>query len=306
MSGEASLAQAPSGIGRVVTAMVTPFTDADQVDLDGAQALARHLIRSGTQTVLINGTTGESPTLHGEEPWNLLDAVREAVGADATVMMGTGTNSTRSTIAATERATAAGADAILLVTPYYNRPDDRGLQAHFASVAASTNLPVLLYDIPFRTGREIAKDTLISLAGIDNVVGVKDATAGLGKIADVLRGTEGAPSGFGVWCGADEVNLPVLAVGGTGVVSVSAHVAGPEIAEMVHIFDADPARARALHSRCMPLHRALFAEPSPAPLKGLLNELGLPAGHVRLPLADASEPVVAAAMAAYQYLESSR
>ncbi len=306
MSVDQAWTALPRGIGRVVTAMATPFTADGEVDVDGAATLARHLVDNGTETVLVNGTTGESPTLTGDEPWMVLDAVRDAVAGDATVMMGTGTNATRSTVAATQRATAAGADAIMVVTPYYNRPSQSGLAEHFRAAAAATDRPVVLYDIPFRTGREIETDTLVALAEVPNIVGVKDATSDLGKLADVLAATQGADGGFGIWCGADEANLAVLATGGHGVISVSAHLAGPEIAEMVHTFPQDPARARELHLRCMPLHRALFIEPSPAPLKAVLAAQGLPAGPVRGPMAAAAPATIAAACDAYEQLVAAR
>jgi 4-hydroxy-tetrahydrodipicolinate synthase len=296
----------PAGVGRVVTAMVTPFDAEGALDLDGAQRLADHLVATGTDTVLVNGTTGESPTLHGDEPWALLAAVRDAVTDRATVMVGTGSNSTATTIASTERATEAGADAVLVVTPYYNRPDQRGLLAHFTAAAAATPLPVVLYDIPSRTARDIAVDTLVELSAVPNIVGVKDATTNLGKAADVLHATAGAPGGFAYWSGADEINLPLVAIGAVGVVSVSAHLVGPEIREMVEVFPKDPARARDLQLRCMPVHRALFAEPSPAPLKGALARLGLPAGGVRAPLAAASPAVVEAVLAALRTIEAAR
>ncbi len=296
----------PDGIGRVVTAMATPFDDAGALDLPGAARLARHLVSTGTQTLLVNGTTGESPTLHGDEAWRLLDAVLDEVGDDATVMMGTGSYATRSTVEATERASTSGAAAVLVVTPYYNRPSQDGLLAHFTRAAEATHLPVMLYDIPFRTGRAIETPTLIELASVENIVGVKDATTDVGKIGDVLAATADAPGGFGVWCGADEANLAELAVGASGVVSVAAHLAGPEIAAMVASFPTDPARARDLHLACLPLHRALFAEPSPAPLKGALTRLGLPGGPVRGPLADASPGVVDAVVDAYERLAGDR
>lgn len=305
MMADASQLRPPTGVGRVVTAMVTPFDDTGGLDLDGAQRLADHLVSHGTDTVLVNGTTGESPTLHADEPWELLRAVRAAVGDRATVMMGTGSNDTARTVTATERA-ADDADAVLVVAPYYNRPGQRGLLEHFRAAAAATPLPVVLYDVPSRTSMEIAADTLVELAGIDNVVGVKDATADLGKAADVARRTVDAPGGFVAWCGADEVNLPMLSVGAVGVVSVSAHVCGPEIAEMIAAYPTHPARARALHLACMPVHRALFAEPSPAPLKGALAALGLPAGPVRAPLVAASPDSTRAVLEALKPLEAAR
>jgi len=301
-SGEA----AAHGIGAVVTAMITPFTAAGDVDFDGVQRLARHLVDTGTDTVLVNGTTGESPTLHGEAPWEVLAAVREAVAGDGTVMVGTGSNDTAKTVEATARAAAAGADAVLLVTPYYNKPQQRGLVAHFGAAAAATDLPVLVYDVPGRTVTELSVATQVELAGIANVVGAKDATGDLGKAADVRLATLGAPGGYDLWCGSDEMNLPLLAVGGRGFVSVSAHLAGPELAEMIRVFPTDPARALELHLRCLPLHRALFAEASPAPLKAALNHLGLPAGPVRGPLAEASPETVKTVLGAYEAIEAHR
>ena len=294
----------PAGVGRMVTAMVTPFHDDGRLDLDGAQRLAAHLLDHGTETVLVSGTTGESPTLSGEEPWELLRAVREAIGSRGTVMMGTGTNDTRRTVESTERATRIGADAILLVTPYYSRPPQRGLVEHFTAAAAATDLPVVVYDVPARTGRSIAVESLVALAEVVNIVGVKDATTDVGKAADVVAATRGAPGGFELWCGSDEVNLPLLAVGGVGLVSVSSHILGDELAEMVRVFDQDPVRARELHLATMPVHRALFSEPSPSPLKGVLNALGLPAGPVRGPLAAAAPVTVQSVLDALERLPS--
>ena len=297
----------PAGLGRLVTAMISPFDDAGGLDLDGAQRLADHLVTTGTETVLVNGTTGESPTLRDEERWQLLAAVQEAVGARAGVMMGTGSNDTRGTIATTTRAAEAGVDAALVVTPYYNRPDQRGILAHVQAVADAAELPIVLYDIPSRTGRAIEVATYPQLAAIEHVVGVKDATGDLGKAADVAVALAHAGhDDFAVWSGGDEVNLPLLALGAVGAISVSAHLAGPELAAMLAAFPTDPARARELHLRCLPLHRALFAEPSPAPLKALLHARGLPAGPVRLPLADASNEAVATALSTLETLEAAR
>lgn len=287
-------------LGRVVTAMATPFRDDGSLDLDGAQRLARHLVTHGTETVLVGGTTGESPTLRGGELWEVVAAVRQAVGDEARVMVGTGTNDTRRTVEATDRATDAGADAVLVVTPYYNRPDQRGLLAHFTTVARTTSLPVLLYDIPVRSGREIAFDTLVELAGVDNVMGVKDATGDVVKAARIVDATRDAPGGFEVYSGADELNLPLLAVGAAGFVSVSSHLIGDALQDLVTVFHSDPGKARELHARTLPLQRALFAEPSPAPLKGALGRLGLPGGPVRPPLAEASPAVVDAVLDALE------
>lgn len=283
-------------LGSVITAMATPFRGDGSLDLDGVQRLAAHLVATGTDTIVVNGTTGESPTLRGDEAWQVLAATIDAVGDDGLVMMGTGTNDTDATVAKTQRATEAGADAVLVVTPYYSRPSQAALVQHFTTVAEATTLPCMLYDVPSRTATEIALDTIVTLAQVDNIIGVKDAVANVAKTAEIVAGTRSAPGSFGVWSGADEVNLPVLAVGGTGFVSVAAHLVGPQLAEMARLFPSAPDKARDIHLALLPLCRALFAEPSPAPLKGALARLGLPAGPVRGPLLDASPAAVDAVM----------
>lgn len=286
--------------GRIVTAMATPFAEDRSLDLDGAQRLAAHLVDHGTDTVLVNGTTGESPTLEHDEVGLVLAAVKDAVGDRAKVMVGTGSNSTAKSVRDTAEATEAGADAILVVTPYYNRPEARGLLDHFTTVAGATDLPVLLYDIPARTAREIPLDTLVELSQVDNIVGVKDATGDLAKAGLLLGRTQDAPGGFEVYSGADEVNLPLLAIGAAGFVSVASHLIGDALADMVTVFSSDPAKARDIHIRSLPVWRALFDEPSPAPLKGALNRLGLPGGPVRPPLAPATDATVDRLMTALE------
>lgn len=276
--------------GMVATAMATPFNDDESLDEGGAARLARHLVDHGTDTVVLNGTTGESPSLTTDEVARLVAAVRDEVGDDARVMLGTGTNATGSSIANTARAADLGADSVLVVMPYYNRPDPTGQLHHFTRVAAATDLSVLLYDVPHRTGRDIDLQVLVELSRIDNVVGVKDAAGNLGKTADLLSLTSPAvPGGFEVYCGADELNLPMLALGAAGLVSVSAHLVGDALATMCHaVAVGDLATARTLHLQMMGVHRALFAEASPAPLKAGLGLLGLPGGPVRGPLTAAS------------------
>ena len=296
----------PDAIGRVITALATPFLPDGSLDLPGAAVLARHVIASGSDGLVLGGTTGESPTLRDTELWDLVGAVREAVSDGARITVGTGTNDTSRSAERTVRATEAGADGVVVVTPYYNRPSQAGLVAHFTAVASATDLPVLLYDVPSRTGREIDVDTLVTLSRVPNIIGVKDATCRADKSADVVLATRGAPGGFDVWSGSDEVNLPLLSVGAVGVVSVAAHLAGPEIAEMVAVHTTDPIRARELHLACMPLHRALFLEPNPGPLKAALRARGLPAGPVRLPLADAGADVSARVLDALSALEARR
>lgn len=296
----------PDAIGRVITALATPFLPDGTLDLAGAAVLARHVATTGSDGLVIGGTTGESPTLRDAELWDLVAAIREAVPSGTRLTVGTGTNDTSRSAERTVTATEAGADGVLVVTPYYNRPSQAGLVAHFTAVAAATELPVLLYDIPSRTGREIDVDTLVTLSRVPNIIGVKDAVGRADKSADVVLATRGAPGGFDVWCGADELNLPLLSVGAVGVVSVAAHLAGPEIAEMVAVHETDPARARELHLACMPLHRALFLDPNPGPLKAALRARGLPAGPVRLPLADAGPDVAARVVDALSALEARR
>lgn len=295
-------------LGRVLTALATPFDADGSLDLDGAQRLAAHCVEHGSDGLVVCGTTGESPTLTHEETLALLRAVVEAVGDRATVVAGTGKNATAETVALTREAVATGVDGVLVVTPYYNRPSQRGLTAHFEAVAAAADgLPVILYDIPGRTAREIAVDTLVDLAErVGNIAGVKDAVGDLGKTSWVAART---PEDFVIYAGDDAATLPMLAVGGAGVISVSAHLAGPDLAEMVVAFPTDPARARALHQRLLPLISALMTtDPSPGPLKAALRRLGLPAGPVRAPLVDVDEATLAViehALVGYGLLEPS-
>jgi 4-hydroxy-tetrahydrodipicolinate synthase len=293
-------------VGRVVTAMATPFLADGALDVDGAGRLASHLVSTGSDGLVIGGTTGESPTLREDELWELVAAVREAVPPRIRLTVGTGTNDTARTVERTIRASAAGADAALVVTPYYNRPSQPGLVAHFTTVARASELPVLLYDIPSRTGRALSVSTLVTLAEVPNIIGVKDATGDLGKAGDVIAATRSAQGGFDVWSGADEVNLPLLALGAVGIVSVSAHLVGVELAEMVRVCTSDPVRARTLHLRCMPLHRALFLDPNPGPLKAALAERGLPAGPLRGPLVASSPEVTAQVLTALAAIEAHR
>lgn len=292
--------------GRLVTAMATPFTPDLDLDLDGAVRLAEHLVGHGTEAVLLAGTTGESPTLHDDELWHMLGAVRDAVGDRAKVIVGTGANDTAKTVAATRRATDEGADGVLVVTPYYNKPSQRALVRHFSDAAAATDLPVLLYDIPGRTSCEISLDTLVELSQVDNIVGVKDAVGDLGKTAETVANTRGVPGGFEVYCGADELNLPMLAVGAVGYVSVAAHVAGDQLADMARVFPTDPTKALEIHQRLLPLCRALFLEPSPGPLKAALDHLGLPGGALRPPMIEADDDTRRAVVHALDHAGISR
>lgn len=282
--------------GTLVTAMVTPFTADGALDLDAAQRMATYLVDTGTTTVLVHGTTGESPTLRGKEPWLVLGAVIDAVGDRAAVMMGTGSNDGDHAVAQTERAAEAGAEGVLVVTPYYNRPNQRMLLEHFTRVADASELPVVLYDVPSRTGTEIALDTILELAPHDRIVGIKDAVGNIGKTADIVAGTR--ELAFDLWCGSDEANLAALAVGAVGYVSVTSHLAGNLLSAMTRCFATDPLAAMDVHLSLMPLHRAIFAESSPAPLKGALERLGIIGGTLRTPLLPALSETVDAVIAA--------
>jgi 4-hydroxy-tetrahydrodipicolinate synthase len=280
-----------AAFGRIVTALATPFTAERALDLKGAQQLATHVVDGGCDGVVVAGTTGESPTVSHEELVRLCRAVVEAVGDRATVIANTGKNDTAETIELTREVAACGVDGLLAVTPYYNKPPQRGLVSHFESVAGATELPVLLYDIPSRTGRELAPQTLVRLSEVANIKGVKDATKDLDKAAWVAART---PESFATYAGNDIDLLPLLAIGAVGVVSVAGHFVADSLAEMITTFPTDPAAARAVHHRLLGLFEALFADANPIPLKAGLAQAGLPGGPVRAPLADADEAVAAA------------
>ncbi len=272
--------------GRILTAMVTPFTVDGKLDLDGAGKLARYLIDHGSDGLVVAGTTGESPALRHEEKTALFRAVKEAVGDRAAVIAGTGTNSTAASIELSREAEALGVDGLMLVVPYYNRPSQEGLYQHFRAVAGAVNLPIILYNIPSRTGRNMDAATTLRLAAINNIVAVKEASGDLDQATAIIRD---APAGFRLYSGDDSLTLPLMAVGGYGIISVAAHVAGAKMQAMVQAFvrgEAD--RAAALHRELFPLFKTLFITSNPVPVKEALQILGLPAGPVRLPLVAAS------------------
>jgi 4-hydroxy-tetrahydrodipicolinate synthase len=282
--------------GRVLTAMATPFDAEGALDLDGAQRLAVHLVEHGNDGLVVCGTTGESPTLSHAETLDVIRAVVEAVGDRATVLAGTGKNDTAATVELTREASALGVDGILSVTGYYNKPNQRGLDAHFRAVAACTDLPLMLYNIPSRTANEIAPATLLRLAEqVDNIVAVKDAVSDFAKSSWLAARK---PDDFDIYSGDDVNLLPLLAVGGVGVVSVAGHLVGEDIATMIEVFPTDPAKARAIHERLLDLFGALFLDTSPGPLKAALSALGLPGGPVRLPLMAPEQDTVDAVRAA--------
>jgi 4-hydroxy-tetrahydrodipicolinate synthase len=270
--------------GRVASPMVTPFDDAGHLDLDAAAALARWLVdEQANDGLVVCGTTGESPTLSEGEKLDLIRAVSEAVTVP--VVAGTTSNDTAHSVELTRHAKACGAAGVLAVTPYYNRPSQAGLEGHFRAVADATELPVMLYDIPFRTGRRIDSALLLRLAAeVSNIVAVKDSA---GDLAATERVVVEAPPGFEVYCGDDSVNLPSLAIGAVGLVGVAAQWAGPLLLELVRAVEAgDLARARAVNARLLPSYRFETgdAAPNPVPAKAILRALGQPVGSCRPPM----------------------
>lgn len=270
-------------LGRVLTAMATPFANDGSVDLEIAARLADRLVVSGSDGIVVCGTTGESPTLSPQERDDLFRAVVGAVGDRAKVVAGAGANSTAAAIAATQAAAKAGVDATLQVVPYYNKPPQAGLYEHFRTIAAvEPDLPVMLYDVPGRTSRALEVETILKLAEIANIVALKDASGDLTKASRVCLGTSAE---FSVYAGDDALTLPILSVGGVGVVSVASHLVGDRLQEMIRAFEAGQVtRAREIHGSLLPLFEALFLEPNPIPIRAALVLQGWPMGKPRLPL----------------------
>ncbi|MEJ7703696.1 MAG: 4-hydroxy-tetrahydrodipicolinate synthase [Geodermatophilaceae bacterium] len=273
-----------------MTAMVTPFTADGALDVAGAQRLASHLVDDGgCDGLVLSGTTGESPTTSDEEKHTLLAAVLEAVGDRASVLAGVGTNDTAHTVQLARMAADAGADGLLVVTPYYSRPPQDGLARHFQTVADATDLPVMLYDIPVRTGVPLEVETLVRLAEHPRIVAVKDAKGDLGAVSWTLARTD-----LAYYCGEDMLNLPMIAVGAVGVVSVVGHVVGPRLREMLDAYDkGDIAHAAAVHRGLLPVYTGTFRTQGVILTKATLALLGLPGGPVRSPLVDATDEQVA-------------
>lgn len=274
--------------GRVLTAMATPFAEDGSLDLDGARTLAAHLYDNGTESIVAAGTTGESPTLAHDEKRALFQAVIEvARDRGRKVVCGTGTYSTAESIELTAMAEEAGADAALIVTPYYNKPPQRALIEHFGMIAGSTGLPLIAYNIPGRTGTRIEHATLVAMASAGSIVAVKDSTGDFDGVAKLVRE---APEGFEVYSGDDWATFGYMCLGAVGVVSVAAHVVGNEIAAMAASLDeGDLEAARALHLKLQPVFASLFCTTSPIPLKAALAMLGLPGGPLRPPMFEATD-----------------
>ncbi|MBW3626655.1 MAG: 4-hydroxy-tetrahydrodipicolinate synthase [Actinobacteria bacterium] len=269
--------------GPVLTAMVTPFDDDLGVDYDAAAALARWLADHGSTGLVLAGTTGESPTLTDDEKLELFRTVAEAVTVP--VIAGTGSADTRHTVELTRAASATGVAGVLVVCPYYSRPSQAGIEGHFRAVASATRLPLVIYDIPGRTGRKVATDTLLTLAGdVPNIVAVKDAG---GSVTESARLLAAAPDHFELYSGDDALTLPLLSVGAVGIVGVATHWAGEEMAALVAAFEAgDVAGARATNRRLLPsfAFETSEAAPNPLPAKAMMRVLGLDVGPCRPPL----------------------
>lgn len=288
--------------GRVVTAMLTPFNRDMEVDYDKAQVLADRLVNSGSDAIVVAGTTGESPTLTNKEKLELTRAVLEAVGSRAQVLMGTGNNDTAASVELTREAERLGVHGVMLVAPYYNKPPQEGLFRHFKTVADSTALPVMIYNVPGRTSSNITPETLARLvASAQNIVAVKEASGNLDQVSQIRRLT---PDSFDIYSGDDSLTLPIMAVGGCGVVSVASHVAGSMIKEMVEAYAAgEVEKAWRLHVKLMPLFKVIFITTNPIPIKAAVKLAGLDCGGLRLPLVEATEAEVAEVRKVMESLE---
>lgn len=274
-------------LGQIGTAMVTPFSEEGTIDYKRVKKLIEHLIANGTDTLVVNGTTGESPTVTAQEKRALLSFTVKQVNKRIPVIAGTGTNSTAESVLLTQQAEKLGADGIMLVTPYYNKPDQRGMYAHFAHIAAETKLPILLYNIPGRSVVNMQPETVIELSKIKNIRAVKEASGSLEQMAAIIAGTD---DGFSVYSGDDALTLPLLAIGGNGVISVASHVVGNEMQQMINAFNSgQTAQAAAMHRTLLPVFHAIFSAPNPVPVKYALEKIGIEVGGVRLPLVDFGE-----------------
>ena len=274
-------------LGRLITAMVTPFKDNGEVDYEQAKKLALALLDSGSDGVLLAGTTGESPTLIRKEEHRLFTEVKEAVGQRGSIVAGTGSNSTAEAMSATKEAEQIGVDACLLVVPYYNKPSQEGLYQHFSTIARSTSLPCILYNVPSRTVANLAPETVVRLSQIDNIIGVKEASGNMEQIASIISN---ASKGFLVWSGNDGDTFPLMALGGYGVISVTSHLVGAQTKKMVELTaGGQVAEAAAIHRHLLPLVKAMFLVANPCPLKYALNHIGFRVGNPRLPLVPPDE-----------------
>ena len=276
-----------SDIGRLLTAMVTPFDEQGQVDYDQAKRLANALLDSGSDGVIVSGTTGESPTLSTEEKLRLFTEVKSGIGDRGVVIAGTGNYNTAESIELSREAEREGVDGLLLVVPYYNKPPQEGLYQHFKAIAQSIHLPCIVYNVTSRTSLNMTHDTTIRLSHIDNIVGVKEAGSDMDQIARII---DGSREGFRVWSGNDNETFYIVAMGGYGVVSVASHLVGSQIKQMMgFLLEGDVEKAAAEHRRLHPLFKVLFVVSNPIPVKYAVNKVGFDVGLPRLPLIPADE-----------------
>ncbi len=274
-------------IGRLITAMVTPFDEKGEVDYAQAKRLATALLDSGSDGLVITGTTGEGPTLTAEEKIRLYAEVKEAIGYRGTVIAGTTDNDTAKSIELSTEAASVGADALLLTVPAYNKPPQEGLYQHFKAIAESTELPCVLYNVTSRTSLNMTDETTLRLSKIDNIVGIKEAGSDLNQITRII---DGAGDDFRVWSGNDDETFSIMATGGYGVVSVLSHLVGNQIKQMMgYLLEGDVEKAAAEHRRLLPLFKVMFTVSNPIPLKYSLNHVGFNVGPVRLPLVPPDE-----------------
>jgi 4-hydroxy-tetrahydrodipicolinate synthase len=273
--------------GRLLTAMVTPFNERGEVDYEQAKRLARALVESGNDGVVVAGSTGEAPVLSTEEKLRLFAEVKAALAGRGQVIAGTGNYNTAESIHLTREAERIGVDGVMLTVPYYNKPPQEGLYRHFKAIAESTSLPCILYNVPSRTVTNLAPETAIRLSQIDNIIGIKEASGNLEQVGKIIAG---ARPGWLVYSGNDSDTLPILALGGYGVISVAGHLVARQIREMIEAFlGGDTSRAAAIHHRLMPLVNALFVVSNPIPVKWMLNRVGFRVGAPRLPLVEPDE-----------------
>ncbi|MCM3704141.1 MULTISPECIES: 4-hydroxy-tetrahydrodipicolinate synthase [Cytobacillus] len=273
--------------GRVSTAMVTPFDNKGHIDFPKTTQLINHLIENGTDSLVVAGTTGESPTLTKEEKLALFKHAVKAADKRVPVIAGTGSNNTYESIELTKKAEQIGVDAIMIVAPYYNKPNQEGLYRHFKAIAESTSLPVMVYNIPGRSSVNILPETIIRLSEITNIAAVKEASGDLNAMAKIIANTD---DDFMLYSGDDGLTLPCMAIGGTGIVSVASHVIGKEMQEMITAYlNGENEKAAKIHQKILPIMEGLFAAPSPVPVKTALQLKGLDVGSVRLPMVPLTE-----------------
>lgn len=274
-------------LGRIATAMITPFNDNGAIDYEVVEQIIEHLIANGTDTIVVCGTTGESPTLSVEEKLELIEFTVKKVNKRIPVIAGTGDNETEFSIEMTKKAESLGVDGIMLVAPYYNKPNQRGIYAHFETIAKETKLPIVLYNIPGRTGINITAQTTIALSKIPNIRIVKEASGNIDQMTEILGNVSDDTY---VYSGDDGLTLPLIAVGGRGVISVAAHVVGKEMQAMIRAFDEGRHKEAALiHQALLPVVQQLFANPNPVPIKYAMSKIGFNVDKVRLPLVELLE-----------------